>query len=173
MSMEFFLLGRGCYCITFFFQQCWAHLCLYTVGSYASLCVHLSVHLGCAPLTCHGVQGGPMWGCKYLLGASCKSASQSWLVVSLGIISRCAHFNVKLLHFKWDGTIPSKTRPHVLPNPPQWTSVCNTMKDFSSPPHSLRSPRLVTETMSYCKYPMIIAYSMDIWSIFLGCPIIS
>ncbi len=29
---------------------------------------------------------------------SCKSLSQSWLVATLGVIGRCAHFNVKLLH---------------------------------------------------------------------------
>ncbi len=30
--------------------------------------------------------------------ASCKSVSQSWLVASLRVIGRCAHFNVNSLH---------------------------------------------------------------------------
>ena len=40
---------------------------------------------------------------EYLLDTNCKSASQSWLVASLRVIGRCAHFNVKLLHsfLKW------------------------------------------------------------------------
>ncbi len=31
--------------------------------------------------------------------AKCKSFRQTWLVASLRLIARCAHFNVKLLHF--------------------------------------------------------------------------
>ncbi len=37
---------------------------------------------------------------KDLLGASHKSASQSWLIANLGVIGRCDHFNVKLLHYE-------------------------------------------------------------------------
>ena len=32
----------------------------------------------------------------------CKSFSQSWLVASIRVIGRCAHFNVKLLHFNFN-----------------------------------------------------------------------
>ncbi len=33
--------------------------------------------------------------------ARCKSLSQSWLVAGLRLNGRCAHFNVKLLHFSY------------------------------------------------------------------------
>ncbi len=39
---------------------------------------------------------------SYKSASHCKSASQSWLVAHLRVIGRCAHFNVKLLHFYSD-----------------------------------------------------------------------
>ncbi len=69
-----------------------AHLRICTVGLYASLCVRLSVTGSKFRLTdCIIIK---KIGLFPALLARCKS----WLVASLRVIGRCAHFNVKLLH---------------------------------------------------------------------------
>ncbi len=78
----------------------------YVVHHWPALCTTaMRVH--------HGAQGAPtfwefisqepfdLWSpnCHQKV---CKSLSQSCLVASLRVIGRCAHFNVKLLHFVHD-----------------------------------------------------------------------
>ena len=105
-----------------------AHLCLSTMGSFASLSVCLSVCLwldhnsdwtkitrpkfNMCTDEVRGIRVGKLWV------AICKFESRK--VASLWVICRWAHFNVKL-HFSRHN--PLQFSPDICPTPSQWSKV--------------------------------------------------